>query len=58
MHVKQHQAQEYGKYARMEGKGGWARMWGRAWVVCTADILPVWVSHRLRLPSVSPMMTR
>ena len=27
-------------------------------VVCTVDILPVWVSHRLRLPSVSPIMTR
>ncbi len=27
-------------------------------VVCTVEILPVWVSHRLRLPSVSPMMTR
>lgn len=33
-------------------------MRGPACVVCTAEILPVWVSHRLRLPSVSPMMTR
>ena len=31
---------------------------GRTWVVCTVEILPVWVSHRLRLPSVSPMMTK
>jgi len=30
----------------------------RTWVVCTVEILPVWVSHRLRLPSVSPMMTK
>ena len=28
------------------------------WVVCTVEILPVCVSHRLRLPSVSPMMTK
>ena len=27
-------------------------------MVCTAEILPVRVSHRLRLPSVSPMMTK
>lgn len=27
-------------------------------MVCTVEILPVWVSQRLRLPSVSPMMTK
>lgn len=30
----------------------------RTWVVCMVEILPVWVSHRFRLPSVSPMMTK
>lgn len=33
-------------------------MWRRTCVVCTVDMRPVWVSQRLRLPSVSPMITR
>ena len=36
----------------------WRGVQGRTWVVCTVEILPVWVSQRLRLPSVSPMMTK